>query len=90
MYERFVETERIQKKWDDKFDELEEEFDKFREYFDKNRTCDCKDVDDCRHFDRALKIFDKKLDELDDLNVKIFGRIYEETIKPALEKSKVD
>lgn len=85
-----VETEKMQKKWDNEFDKLEKDYDKFREYFDKNRTCNCKDVDDCRHFDNALKIFDKKLDELDDLNLKIFGRIYEETIKPALEKAKTD
>jgi len=85
-----VETERTQKKWDNEFDKLEKDYDKFREYFDKTRTCNCKDVDDCRHFDSALKIFDKKLDELDDLNLKIFGRIYEETIKPALEKAKTD
>ena len=72
----------MQKRWDDK---LQEDYDKFREYFDKNRTCKCKDVDDCRHFDSALRIFDKKLDEL---NVKIFGRVYQRIIKPALEETK--
>lgn len=80
------ETDNMAKKWDDEYDKLEEDYDKFCKYFDKNRTCDCKDVNDCRHFDRALRIFDKKLDDLDDLNLKIFGRVYEETIKPALRK----
>ena len=76
------------KKWDNEYDKMEEDYDKFCKYFDKNRICDCKDVNDCRHFDRALSIFDKKLDDLDDLNLKIFGRVYEETIKPVLRKQK--
>lgn len=82
------ETGIMQKRWDDKFDKLDQDYDKFRKYFDKNRTCKCQDVDDCRHFDSALRIFDKKLDELDELNVQIFGRVYQRIIKPALEKTK--
>ena len=83
-----IDTELMQKKWDDKFDKLEKDYDKFEEYFDKNRTCKCTVVTDCRHFDRALNIFNKRLDELDNLNLKIFGRVYEETIKPALNREK--
>jgi|APSaa5957512535_1039671.scaffolds.fasta_scaffold139595_1 hypothetical protein len=79
-----VNANSLQYKWDEKFDKLDTAFDSFREYFDKNRKCKCKDVDDCRHFDRAMKIFDEKLDELDDLNLKIFGKVYEEIIKPQL------
>lgn len=79
------ETKQLQKEWDNKQDKIEEDFDKFVLYFDKHRTCTCKSVDDCRHFDRALKIFDKQLDELGELYLKIFGRVYQETIKPALE-----
>ena len=82
------ETDNMTKKWNNEFDKLEEDYDKFCKYFDKHRTCNCKDVNDCRHFDRALKIFDRRLDDLDDLNLKNFGRVYEETIKPALRKSK--
>lgn len=75
----------MQEQWDKEFEKIEEDYDKFHEYFNKNRKCKCSDVNDCRHFDKAIKIFDKRLDELDDLNLKIFGRVYEETIKPNLD-----
>ena len=82
-----LETDDMIKKWDCEFDKIEEDYDKFSKYFDKHRRCNCKDVNDCKHFDRALKIFDKKLDDLDDLDLKIFGQVYNEVIKPALIES---
>ena len=75
----------LEEQWDKDFDKIEEDYDKFSAYFDKHRKCACVDVNDCRHFDRALKIFDKKLDALDDLQLKMDGIRYEEIIKPALE-----
>lgn len=82
--------EKTQSEWDEKFDKLEKDFDNFRLYFDKHRTCKCKDVDDCRHFDKAIQIFDKQLSELDQINLKLFGLTYQKVWNPILERNNND
>lgn len=60
-----VDIKPMRDKWRQDAEKLDRDYYALRAYFDKHRKCSCCYVDECKHFDRALRrVLGERADEL--------------------------